>query len=104
MTSPWYYISRRTAQTAFFDPDVVDQQVRVVSFDGQGVVKARITKFCRTVWRSPGSARNPAPGRELSFLEQLSAISESSTAAVVALVAAGAAVELPGSKPHRPTF
>src|ERR1700740_2515045 len=36
----WYYISRRTAQTAFFDPDVLDQQVYIVNFDDQGVVKA----------------------------------------------------------------
>src|SRR5271165_3920309 len=36
----WYYISRRTAQTAFFDPDVLDQQVYIVTFDDQGVVKA----------------------------------------------------------------
>ena len=26
----WYYISRRTAQTAFFDPAVLDQQVDLV--------------------------------------------------------------------------
>jgi outer membrane protein assembly factor BamE (lipoprotein component of BamABCDE complex) len=29
----WYYVSRRTKQLAFFDPDVVDQQVYVVRFD-----------------------------------------------------------------------
>src|SRR5438067_1317360 len=36
----WYYISRRTEQVAFFNPDVVDQQVYVVNFDNRGVVKA----------------------------------------------------------------
>jgi len=36
----WYYISRRTKQVAFFDPDVVDQQVYIVNFDERGVVKA----------------------------------------------------------------
>src|SRR6201988_512758 len=36
----WYYISRRTSQTAFFDPAVLDQQVYIVSFDDQGVVRA----------------------------------------------------------------
>src|SRR5215831_15913953 len=36
----WYYISRKTGQVAFFDPDVLDQQVYIVNFDDQGVVKA----------------------------------------------------------------
>src|SRR6266436_502894 len=43
----WYYISRRTGQTAFFEPDVLDQQVFIVNFDDQGVVRAvdhRITE------------------------------------------------------------
>src|SRR5215467_824963 len=35
----WYYISRRTEQLAFFDPDVLDQQVFVVNFDDRGVVR-----------------------------------------------------------------
>ena len=36
----WYYISRRTEQLAFLDPDVLDQQVYIVDFDERGVVKA----------------------------------------------------------------
>src|SRR5579864_6332712 len=35
----WYYISRRTKQISFFDPDVLDQQVYIVNFDGAGVVR-----------------------------------------------------------------
>ena len=68
----WYYISRRTAQTAFFDPDVLDQQVYIVSFDDQGVVKAvdhKVLQDGKEV--SPVVRATPAPGRELSFLEQL---------------------------------
>jgi outer membrane protein assembly factor BamE (lipoprotein component of BamABCDE complex) len=68
----WYYISRRTAQTAFFDPDVVDQQVYIVSFDDQGVVKAvdhKVLQDGKEV--TPVARATPAPGRELSFLEQL---------------------------------
>ena len=34
----WFYISRKTKQLAFLDPDVLDQQVYVVRFDGNGVV------------------------------------------------------------------
>ena len=68
----WYYISRRTAQTAFFEPDVVDQQVYVVNFDDQGVVKAvdhRVLQDGKEI--TPVARATPAPGRELSFLEQL---------------------------------
>jgi outer membrane protein assembly factor BamE (lipoprotein component of BamABCDE complex) len=68
----WYYISRRTSQTAFFDPDVLDQQVYVVNFDDQGVVKAidhKVMEDGKEI--APVARATPAPGRELSFLEQL---------------------------------
>jgi outer membrane protein assembly factor BamE (lipoprotein component of BamABCDE complex) len=68
----WYYISRRTKQIAFFDPDVVDQQVYIVNFDERGVVKAvdhRDLKDGREIEPAPGAT--PAPGRELTFLEQV---------------------------------
>lgn len=68
----WYYISRRTSQTAFFDPDVLDQQVYIVNFDDQGVVKAvdhKVLEDGKEV--TPVARATPAPGRELSFLEQL---------------------------------
>src|SRR6516162_10535170 len=68
----WYYISRRTAQTAFFDPTVLDQQVYIVKFDDQGVVKAIDHKGLEDGKEIVPVARaTPAPGRELSFLEQL---------------------------------
>jgi outer membrane protein assembly factor BamE (lipoprotein component of BamABCDE complex) len=68
----WYYISRRTAQTAFFEPDVLDQQVYIVNFDDQGVVRAvdhRALEDGKEI--TPVARATPAPGRELSFLEQL---------------------------------
>jgi len=67
----WYYISRRTSQTAFFDPDVLDQQVYIVNFDDQGVVKAidhKVMEDGKEI--APVARATPAPGRELSFLEQ----------------------------------
>jgi outer membrane protein assembly factor BamE (lipoprotein component of BamABCDE complex) len=68
----WYYISRRTSQTAFFDPDVLDQQVYIVNFDDQGVVKAVDHKLLEDGKEiAPVARATPAPGRELSFLEQL---------------------------------
>jgi outer membrane protein assembly factor BamE (lipoprotein component of BamABCDE complex) len=68
----WYYISRRTSQTAFFDPDVLDQQVYIVKFNDQGVVTAvdhKVLEDGKEV--TPVARATPAPGRELSFLEQL---------------------------------
>ena len=53
----WYYISRRTKQVAFFDPDVVDQQVYIVNFDDKGVVRAVDHKEL-----TDGQAIEPAPG------------------------------------------
>ena len=68
----WYYISRRTSQTAFFEPAVLDQQVYIVRFDDQGVVKTVDHKvFDDGKEITPVARATPAPGRELSFLEQL---------------------------------
>src|SRR5580704_8822734 len=66
----WYYISRKTKQVAFFQPEVLDQQVFVINFDDKGVVKDLNHKTLAdgaNVTPAPGST--PAPGRELSFME-----------------------------------
>ena len=68
----WYYISRKTKQVAFLDPDVLDQQVFVVNFDGKGVVSSldhKELKDGREISPAPGAT--PAPGRELTFVEQV---------------------------------
>ena len=68
----WYYISRKTKQVAFFDPDVLDQQVYIVNFDGKGVVRTvehRDLKDGREIEPAPGAT--PAPGRELTLVEQV---------------------------------
>ncbi|MGC2414020.1 MAG: outer membrane protein assembly factor BamE [Stellaceae bacterium] len=68
----WYYISRRTEQVSFLDPDVMDQQVYIVNFDDKGVVKGIGHKGLsdgRDIEPAPGAT--PAPGRELTFLEQV---------------------------------
>lgn len=68
----WFYISRRTSQTAFFEPDVLDQQVYIVEFDDNGVVKDVDHKVLQDGKEiTPVARSTPAPGRELSFLEQL---------------------------------
>jgi outer membrane protein assembly factor BamE (lipoprotein component of BamABCDE complex) len=68
----WYYISRKTKQVAFFSPEVLDQQVYIVSFDGNGVVRSvdrKDLKDGREIEPAPGAT--PSPGRELTFLEQV---------------------------------
>ncbi len=68
----WYYISRKTKQVAFLDPDLLDQQVYIVNFNNQGVVQSvdhRGLKDGREIAMAPGAT--PAPGRELTFLEQI---------------------------------
>lgn len=68
----WYYISRQTKQVAFFDKDVLDQQVYVIDFDNRGVVSKvdrKNLQDARLIEPAPGAT--PAPGRELTFLEQI---------------------------------
>lgn len=35
----WYYISRRTSQDAFWEPEVLDQSVLAIAFDTNGLVE-----------------------------------------------------------------
>jgi outer membrane protein assembly factor BamE (lipoprotein component of BamABCDE complex) len=68
----WYYISRRTSQFSFLDPKLLDQQVFIVDFNDQDVVKAVDHKTLKDGKEiSPVARTTPAPGRELSFLEQI---------------------------------
>jgi outer membrane protein assembly factor BamE (lipoprotein component of BamABCDE complex) len=68
----WYYISRRTKQIAFLDPDTIDQEVYVVRFDKAGVVTGidkKTLKDGREI--TPVARTTPARGRQLTFMEQL---------------------------------
>jgi outer membrane protein assembly factor BamE (lipoprotein component of BamABCDE complex) len=68
----WYYISRKTSRVSFFEPDVLDQQVFAIDFDNNGIVRNvghRTLADAREIEPAPGST--PAPGRELTFLEQI---------------------------------
>lgn len=68
----WYYVSRKTKQIAFFQPKVLDQDVYVVDFNNSGVVThvGHLTEAnAESVEPAPGAT--PAPGRKLTFLEQI---------------------------------
>jgi outer membrane protein assembly factor BamE (lipoprotein component of BamABCDE complex) len=68
----WYYVSRRTETFAFFEPDVIDQEVLVVKFDNAGVVsdmKLYGVEDGRVV--DPVERTTPNLGQELTFIQQL---------------------------------
>jgi outer membrane protein assembly factor BamE (lipoprotein component of BamABCDE complex) len=68
----WYYISRRTEQTAFFDPEVLDQQVVVVGFDEGGVVRdIQHLNLADSRPVNPTARETPSAGKELGIVEQL---------------------------------
>jgi outer membrane protein assembly factor BamE (lipoprotein component of BamABCDE complex) len=67
----WYYISRTTDTVAFFNEDVVDQQVVALAFDDAGVL-ASVTRFDLTdaIDIVPVDRATPTRGRELGIFEQ----------------------------------
>ena len=70
--STWYYIGRKTERFAFFEPEVLEQQVVAIHFDQAGTVTD--VKIY-----GPDDAREvelverttPTAGRELTVLQQL---------------------------------
>jgi len=68
----WYYISSHFQTVAFYAPEELDRQVIVIDFDKAGTVTA-----VRRLGLEQGqeiamvSRETPAPGKELSLLEQL---------------------------------
>jgi len=68
----WYYISKRTKQVAFFDPEVLDQEVLIIKFDDTGTVsdmKLLGLQDARQVVPNPNET--PTSGRELTILQQI---------------------------------
>jgi outer membrane protein assembly factor BamE (lipoprotein component of BamABCDE complex) len=71
-TQTWYYISQRMEELAFFKPEVTEQEVVVITFDKDNVVSN--VQRMRDKGRDdlqPVARTTPAPGKELSFVEQL---------------------------------
>jgi outer membrane protein assembly factor BamE (lipoprotein component of BamABCDE complex) len=68
----WYYISKRTETTAFFPPDVTDQQVLVVKFDDADLVETvKIYGMNDAYEIDPVGRTTPTYGQELTILQQL---------------------------------
>jgi len=68
----WIYIQRKTSTVAFFEPRVLEQNVVVVDFDDSGLVRD-VRRYTLEDGKliDPVTRKTPAPGKELSFLEQL---------------------------------
>lgn len=68
----WYYIGQRTEQTAFFQPEVAERRVVIVSFDDQGTV-GEVKELDKTSGQQIEMVdrATPTAGRELGFLEQI---------------------------------
>jgi outer membrane protein assembly factor BamE (lipoprotein component of BamABCDE complex) len=68
----WYYISKREETTAFFPPDVTDQQVLVVKFDDADLVETvKIYGMNDAYEIEPVGRTTPTYGQQLTILQQL---------------------------------
>lgn len=68
----WYYISKKTSTTAFFNPTVLEQKVLEIDFDNSGMVQeVRDYTLKDGEPINPVARKTPSPGRELGFMEQL---------------------------------
>ncbi len=68
----WYYISKKTSRVAFFDPEVLDQEVLIVKFDDAGTVSdMKLLGIEDAHQVVPNPNVTPTSGRELTILQQL---------------------------------
>lgn len=68
----WYYISKKTEQTAFFDPKVLEQRVLVLRFSDTGrltAMKSLTLSDAQDV--SLVQRATPTAGQDMGILEQL---------------------------------
>jgi outer membrane protein assembly factor BamE (lipoprotein component of BamABCDE complex) len=71
-SNSWYYVSRHTQQLAFFEEEVLDQQVVAIDFDKNGFVK-EVRRYALDDARNiiPIGHTTVSSGREMGVLEQL---------------------------------
>lgn len=68
----WYYISKRTETTAFFDPEVKDQQILAINFTEEGIVDSM-----RVYGQEDGRTvayvdrETPTEGHSMTLIQQL---------------------------------
>jgi outer membrane protein assembly factor BamE (lipoprotein component of BamABCDE complex) len=70
--STWYYISRRTEQHAFFDPNVVDQEILAISFNQSNIVEdMKIYGLENGRMVDMNEKLTPTYGNNLTLMQQL---------------------------------
>ncbi len=70
--SKWYYIGQKTTQFAFFEPEILERKVLVISFDDAGyVADTRTYGIEDGKIIDPVERITPTEGRELSIIQQL---------------------------------
>ncbi len=68
----WYYVGQKTTQFAFFEPEVLERNVLVVTFDGTGKVdETKAYTLADGQIIDPVSRTTPTEGRELTVLQQI---------------------------------
>jgi len=68
----WYYIQAVTESTAFFEPELLEQKVVAIVFDGTGVVSAVNHYGIDDRWDLTLVEREtPTHGKQLGLLQQL---------------------------------
>lgn len=68
----WYYMSQKTEQWAFFEPEIVDHQVLALYFDANGRLENMVTYTEEDLRKVDYANRTtPTSGREFTFIEQL---------------------------------
>lgn len=68
----WYYVGQKSTQFAFFEPEVLERNVLVVTFDGTGKVDDTKTyTLADGQIIDPVTRKTPTEGRELTFLQQI---------------------------------
>lgn len=68
----WYYISRKTEQYSFLDPEIIAQKNIAIQFDEAGIVTT-LNEFDASDAKTfaPVARRTPTYGKETTFIEQL---------------------------------
>ena len=70
--SKWYYIGQKTTQFAFFQPEILERKVLVISFNDAGyVADTRTYGLEDGKIIDPVERITPTEGREFSIIQQL---------------------------------
>jgi len=68
----WYYIGEKSEQIAFWEPEVLDRSVLLISFDDRGVVEqTRLYTLGDARDIDPVDRKTPTEGKDLTLLQQL---------------------------------